>query len=179
MTRTSFRIALAQLDPTMGDVDGNLALARTARAEAAAQGADVIAFTELFLAGYPAEDLVLKPAFQDACRAALERLARETADGGPAVLIGLPFVEAGSLYNSYALLDEGQVVAVRHKVDLPKLRPLRREARVRGRPPARPGDDSRRARRHPDLRGHLGGGGRRVPRRDRGGALRRAQRLAP
>lgn len=124
MTRTSFRIAIAQLDPTVGDVDGNLARARMARAEAAAQGADVIAFTELFLAGYPAEDLVLKPAFQDACRAALERLARDTADGGPAVLIGLPFVEAGSLYNSYALLDEGQVVAVRHKVDLPNYGPF-------------------------------------------------------
>jgi NAD+ synthase len=124
MTRTSFRIALAQLNPTVGDVDGNLDLARKARAEAAAQGADVIAFTELFLAGYPAEDLVLKPAFQDACRAALERLARDTADGGPAVLIGLPFVEAGSLYNSYALLDEGHVVAVRHKVDLPNYGPF-------------------------------------------------------
>ncbi|WP_349369011.1 NAD+ synthase [Salinarimonas sp.] len=124
MTRTSFRIALAQLNPTVGDVDGNLDLARKARAEAAAQGADVIAFTELFLAGYPAEDLVLKPAFQDACRAALERLARETADGGPAVLMGLPFVEMGTLYNSYALLDEGHVVAVRHKVDLPNYGPF-------------------------------------------------------
>lgn len=124
MTRTSFRIALAQLNPTVGDVDGNLDLARKARAEAAAQGADVIAFTELFLAGYPAEDLVLKPAFQDACRAAMERLARETADGGPAVLIGLPFVEMDRLHNSYALLDEGHVVAVRHKVDLPNYGPF-------------------------------------------------------
>ncbi|WP_029030589.1 NAD+ synthase [Salinarimonas rosea] len=124
MTRTTFRIALAQLDPTLGAVDANLALARKARAEAAAQGADLVVFTELFLAGYPAEDLVLKPAFQDACRAALESLARDTADGGPAVLIGLPFVENGALYNSYAYLDEGRIGAVRHKVDLPNYGPF-------------------------------------------------------
>ncbi|GGK23394.1 NAD+ synthase [Salinarimonas ramus] len=124
MTTTTFRIALAQLNPTLGDVDGNLELARKARAEAAAQGADLVLYTELFLAGYPAEDLVLKPAFQDACRAALERLARETADGGPAVLIGLPFVENGRLHNSYACLDGGRITAVRHKVDLPNYGPF-------------------------------------------------------
>jgi NAD+ synthase len=75
-------------------------------------------FTELFLAGYPPEDLVLKPAFQDSCRTACERLARETADG-PAVLIGLPWVENGALYNAYALIDGGAMQAIRFKVDLP------------------------------------------------------------
>src|SRR5690606_40068720 len=86
-----FRLALAQLNPIMGDIAANLAMARKARAEAAALGADVVMFTELFLAGYPAEDLVLRPAFQDACRRACEELARDTADGGPAVLVGLPW----------------------------------------------------------------------------------------
>ena len=57
------RIAVAQLNPTVGDVAGNLAKAREARAEAARQGADLVLFTELFIAGYPPEDLVLKPAF--------------------------------------------------------------------------------------------------------------------
>lgn len=117
-TPSTFKIALAQLNPTVGDVTGNLGKARSARAEAARLGADLVMFPEMFLAGYPPEDLVLKPAFQDACRKAAEDLARETGDGGPAVLIGLPWAEDG-LYNAYALLDGGAVAAVRFKVDLP------------------------------------------------------------
>ena len=74
---------------------------------------------ELFIAGYPPEDLVLKPAFQSACRAAVEELARETADGGPAVLVGTPWVEDGKLYNACALLDEGRIAAIRFKANLP------------------------------------------------------------
>jgi NAD+ synthase len=114
----TFKIALAQLNPTLGDVTGNLEKARSARAEAARLGADLVMFPEMFLAGYSPEDLVLKPAFQDACREAAEDLARETGDGGPAVLIGLPWAEDG-LYNAYALLDRGMIGAVRFKVDLP------------------------------------------------------------
>jgi len=112
-------IAVAQLNPTVGDIAGNLALARQARAEAARGGADIVAFTELFIAGYPPEDLVLKPAFQAACRAAIETLARDTADGGPAVLIGTPWVEGGKLYNAYALLAGGAIETLRYKVNLP------------------------------------------------------------
>ncbi|MBZ6076484.1 NAD+ synthase [Microvirga puerhi] len=118
MAQNILKIALAQLNPIVGDVAGNEEKARSARAEAARLGADIVMFTELFLAGYPAEDLVLKPAFQDSCRVALERLARETADGGPAMLIGLPWRDNGNLYNAYALLDQGTITA-RFKVDLP------------------------------------------------------------
>src|ERR1041384_1478048 len=118
MTQNTLKIALAQLNPIVGDVSGNEAQARDARAQAARLGADLVMFTELYLAGSPAEDLVLKPAFQDSCRAALERLARETADGGPGVLIGLPWREEGELYNAYALLDGG-CVSVRFKVRPP------------------------------------------------------------
>ncbi|HZH50320.1 MAG TPA: NAD+ synthase [Microvirga sp.] len=118
MAQNRLKIALAQLNPTVGDVAGNEQKAREARAEAARLGADIVMFAEQYLAGYPAEDLVLKPAFQDVCRAALERLARETADGGPAMLIGLPWRENGALYNAYALLDGG-TISVRFKVDLP------------------------------------------------------------
>src|SRR5215210_9117206 len=109
-------IALAQLNPTVGDVIGNAEKVRAARKSAAAQGADLIMFPELFIAGYPPEDLVLKPAFQAACRAAVEDLARETADDGPAVLVGAPWVEDGKLYNAYLLLEGGKVVAARYKV---------------------------------------------------------------
>src|SRR6202167_2520013 len=112
-------IAVAQLNPVVGEVTGNLERARKACAKAAQGGADIIAFSELFIAGYPPEDLVLKPAFQSACRAAVETLARETADGGPAVLIGTPWVEDGKLYNAYAHLAGGRIEAIRFKVDLP------------------------------------------------------------
>src|ERR1700753_1136587 len=93
-------IAIAQLNPIVGDVAGNAEMARRARAEAAAQGADLLVFPELFLSGYPPEDLVLKPAFQAACRSAVEALARETVSG-PATLVGTPWVEDGKLYNAH------------------------------------------------------------------------------
>jgi NAD+ synthase len=112
-------ICLAQLNPVVGNVEANIARARSARAEAAAKGADLIVFTELFVSGYPPEDLVLKPAFQDAARAVLEDFAADTADGGPAVLIGVPLRDAGLLHNSVALLEGGKVADVRHKQMLP------------------------------------------------------------
>jgi NAD+ synthase len=112
-------IAVAQLNPIVGDVAGNLERARTARAQAAREGADIVAFSELFIAGYPPEDLVLKPAFQVACRAAVEAIAHDTVDGGPAVLMGTPWVEEGRLYNAYALLAGGEVEAIRYKVNMP------------------------------------------------------------
>src|SRR5262245_14868311 len=115
----TLRIAVAQLKPTLGDIAGNLDKARAARRAASADGADLVLHTELFLSGYLPEDLVLKPAFQDACRAACESLARDTADGGPAILLGLPWAEGGKVYNAVALLAEGAVKAVRFKVDLP------------------------------------------------------------
>lgn len=112
-------MTLAQLNPVVGDVAGNAAKARAARKQAATDGADVVVFSELFLAGYPPEDLVLKPAFQAACRAEIEALARETADGGPALLIGTPWVDDGKLYNAVALLDGGRIASIRYKVNLP------------------------------------------------------------
>jgi NAD+ synthase len=116
---TRFRIALAQLNPTMGDIPGNLRRAKEARAEAAKAGADLILFPELYIVGYPPEDLVLKPALQDDAREAVEKFAKDTADGGPAVLIGAPWVEEGKLHNACVLLDGGAVRAKTFKVDLP------------------------------------------------------------
>jgi len=112
-----YRIALAQLNPVMGDIAGNLARARAARAQAS--NADVILFSELFIVGYSPEDLVLKPALQEDARAVVEELARDTADGGPAVLMGVPWLEEGKLYNAVLLLDGGKVAGKSFKVDLP------------------------------------------------------------
>src|SRR5256884_1559687 len=112
-------ITLAKLNRTVGDVEGSAAKARAARARARADGADLVVLPELFITGYPPEDLVLKPAFQAACRTAVEALAIETADGGPAMLIGSPWVEEGKLYNACALLDGGRIAAIRFKANLP------------------------------------------------------------
>jgi NAD+ synthase len=122
MTRAikdSFKLALAQLNPVAGDIEGNVKKAREARARAAREGADLIAFTELYLTGYPIEDLVLKPALQAAAREACEALARDTGDGGPGMLVGLPWGEAPFVYNAVALLDRGRIEAVRYKYNLP------------------------------------------------------------
>jgi NAD+ synthase len=112
-------IALAQTDPKVGDVAGNLARIRAARAQAAGLGAELVVFSELVVSGYPPEDLVLKPAFQQACRAAVESLAADTEDGGPGMIVGSPWVENGKLYNTGLLLDAGRIVTLRHKHDLP------------------------------------------------------------
>ena len=118
MTDT-LRIALAQLNPLMGDIAGNISRARAARAEAAQQGADLVLFSELYVVGYPPEDLVLKPALQDDVRHAVGKWAHETADGGPAILVGTPWVDDDKLYNACLLLDEGRIAAHTYKVNLP------------------------------------------------------------
>ncbi|RWN59802.1 NAD+ synthase [Mesorhizobium sp.] len=113
------RIAVAQLNPTVGDVAGNLAKAREARADAARQGADIVLLTELFLAGYPPEDLVLKPAFLKACERAAQDFAGDTADGGPGVIIGTPLKRKSGTHNSIIFADGGKILAERYKLDLP------------------------------------------------------------
>src|SRR5690348_15900724 len=115
----TLKIAAAQLSSTVGDIAGNLEKARNARAVGGAQGADLVVFPELFIAGYPPEDLVLKPAFQAGCRSAVEQLALEAVSGGPALLIGTPCLDGGKLYNAVALLEGGTIAALRYKVDLP------------------------------------------------------------
>ena len=115
----TLRIAVAQLNPTVGDVAGNLAKAREARADAARQGADLVLYTELFLSGYPPEDLVLKPSFLKACERAALDFAKDTADGGPGVVVGTPLKRKSGTHNSVVVADGGKVIAERFKVDLP------------------------------------------------------------
>ncbi|SDH45872.1 NAD+ synthase [Roseospirillum parvum] len=117
---SSLTVVMAQVDPTVGDLDANLAMLRAARAEAAGKGADLVVFPELALAGYPPEDLVLRAGFRAACRAHAEALAADTADGGPAVIVGLPVEGPGGLpINAAMVLDGGRVVATVGKRHLP------------------------------------------------------------
>ena len=123
MTDT-LQIALAQMNPTVGDVDGNARRLREARGRAAESGADLVVATELVITGYPPEDLVTRPAFLDAVDAAVASLAADTADGGPALLIGAPRRDDGKLYNAALLLEGGKVASVRFKYDLPNYGPF-------------------------------------------------------
>src|SRR3990167_4397415 len=123
MSRMSKRLVIAavQANPTLGDIAHNEALARERLAQARAAGADVVLFSELFLNGYPPEDLALKPAFWAAGKAAVERLALETRDG-PAALIGViwPGRDAASRpRNALAFLAEGEIRGLAFKCDLP------------------------------------------------------------
>ena len=110
-------IALAQIAPVVGDIDGNVARILAAREKAT--GADLVVFCELVVSGYPPEDLVQKPAYQRACMEAVERLALATGDGGPAMIVGSPWKEEDALYNAAFLLADGKIAAKRYKVRLP------------------------------------------------------------
>lgn len=116
----SLKISLAQLNPVVGDIAGNVAKIRAARIAAAGEGADLVICTELCITGYPPEDLILKNAFVRAAMDAVEALAAETADGGPGLIVGTPwFDDDGNRYNAAIMLDDGKVQSVRFKWDLP------------------------------------------------------------
>ncbi|MDP5085259.1 MAG: NAD+ synthase [Yoonia sp.] len=113
-----FRLTMAQLNPTVGDLQGNADQARAAWAEAKAAGADLVALPEMFLVGYQTQDLIAKPAFVADAMDHLAALARDCADG-PALSIGGPLFEKGRLYNAYFTLRGGAIVATAKKHFLP------------------------------------------------------------
>ena len=113
-----FRITLGQLNPTVGDLAGNAAQAAAAWAEGRDAGADLVALPEMFIAGYNAQDLVMKPAFQRDVMTHIETLAVACADG-PALAIGAPIVDEGKLYNAYLVLKGGKIASRSLKHHLP------------------------------------------------------------
>lgn len=117
MTET-FKITVAQLNPTVGDFAGNCQKVRDVWQQGKEAGADLVAFPEMFLTGYNTQDLVMKPAFLDAADAALRSLA-EDCDNGPAIAIGAPWRDGGKLFNAYVILEHGRVQAVVQKFHLP------------------------------------------------------------
>ena len=112
------RILVAQLNPVVGDIRGNLELARGALAEGKAKGADLVVLSELFILGYPAEDLVLKPAAVEDSMKAVNALAAETADA-PDMIIGAPWMEDGKRHNSAVWLSGGAIKGRYDKRELP------------------------------------------------------------
>ena len=114
-------ILSAQLNPCVGDIEGNLEKARQALQEGVSQGIDLVVLPELFLCGYPPEDLVLKPALSKACMTALEKLAAETTPDSPGLVIGLPVWEDAEHlpFNGVALVADGEIKAIQHKYELP------------------------------------------------------------
>jgi len=110
---------LAQLNPVVGDIKGNLALAGEVHARATDAGADLVVFPELFLIGYPPEDLVLKPAAIEDCMDAVRQLAELTQGSSTAILVGAPWAEDEKLFNSALLLDDGEIIFRYDKRELP------------------------------------------------------------
>jgi len=114
----TFRITLGQLNPTVGDIPGNVAKARSAWEAGRDAGADLVALPEMFITGYNAQDLVMKPAFHTAAMRAAEALAADCADG-PALAIGCPWVEGAALYNAYLICKGGRIASRVLKHHLP------------------------------------------------------------
>jgi len=113
-----FRITIAQLNPTVGDLQDNAAKAKQAWLQGAEQGSDFVTLPEMFITGYNTQDLVMKPAFQNDAMKVVQALAKECANG-PALGIGGPWVEDGALFNAYFILNGGDIKAIVKKHHLP------------------------------------------------------------
>jgi len=115
---TTLKIASAQLNAHVGDLKGNMTKAREAFARAKAGGADILVLPEQFVIGYPAEDLVLKPAALEDCKAQAQAFAALTKNG-PAVVYNLPWLDGGRVYNAALFMRGGEITDVRYKHHLP------------------------------------------------------------
>src|SRR5918912_317288 len=118
MRTEPLRVALAQINATVGDIGGNAQKIREHIERARDEGAQLVVFPELALTGYPPEDLLLKTHFVDSAGAALEELARETEEGDLVALVGFP-ERRDDVYNACAVLAEGRVQAIYRKMFLP------------------------------------------------------------
>ncbi|MBL6624084.1 MAG: NAD+ synthase [Rhizobiales bacterium] len=112
-------IALVQENPIVGNIKHNYNLILGARNSRNIENADLIVFSELFLSGYPPEDLVLRHSFLDEIDTYLKMLVEETKKPGPAILVGLPVRDKNQIFNSVVLIDNGKIISLQHKCHLP------------------------------------------------------------
>jgi NAD+ synthase (glutamine-hydrolysing) len=110
------RLALAQINPVVGDLEGNRKLILERLAEAKGNAADLVVFPELSVTGYPPEDLLLRPGFIRAAEESVEKIAREAR--GATVLVGAPHFDR-DLFNACYVCSAGEIKAVYHKRFLP------------------------------------------------------------
>ena len=113
------KLFLAQLNNIVGDIEGNLNKAIDVLQDAKKLDSDLVIFSELFLSGYPPEDLVLKKSFVSACKNALDSLITYSEEKELGVIIGLPIYEENKLFNAAAVIDKGQIIGFSKKVNLP------------------------------------------------------------
>ena len=113
------KLFLAQLNNIVGDIEGNLNKAIDVLQDAKKLDSDLVIFSELFLSGYPPEDLVLKKSFVSACKNALDSLITYSEEKELGVIIGLPIYEKNKLFNAAAVIDKGQLIGFSKKVNLP------------------------------------------------------------
>ena len=113
------KILLAQLNNIVGDIKGNTSKALEILNKAKEESIDLVVFSELFLSGYPPEDLVLKRSFIKKCRISLNELTEFTNKKNLGFLIGLPILEDSNLYNAAALVDNGKIIGFSKKINLP------------------------------------------------------------
>ena len=112
-----FRVALAQINVTVGDLPGNTAKILSVIQDARAVGADLVAFPELTVPGYPPEDLLLKPQFLAENRMCMEQIAEESR--GISVVVGFADFVGGEVYNAAAIAHDGKLAGSYHKQFLP------------------------------------------------------------
>ena len=113
------KLFLAQLNNIVGDIEGNLNKAIDVLQDAKKLDSDLVIFSELFLSGYPPEDLVLKKSFVSACKNALDSLITYSEEKELGLIIGLPIYEKNKLFNAAAVIDKGQLIGFSKKVNLP------------------------------------------------------------
>ena len=113
------KLFLAQINNTVGDIDGNLKRAIDILDQAEGFNSDLVVFSELFLSGYPPEDLVLKKSFVEECRNALDTLINYSKTKKVGLIVGLPIYEKNNLFNAAAIVDEGKLIGFSKKINLP------------------------------------------------------------
>ena len=113
------KLFLAQINNTVGDIEGNLKRAIDILDQAEGLNSDLVVFSELFLSGYPPEDLVLKKSFVAECRNALDTMINHSKAKKLGFIIGLPIYEKNNLFNAAAIVDKGELIGFSKKVNLP------------------------------------------------------------